>query len=91
MNHDITNFMTWFINQVITIVSSTFSILDSIQFAGTSILRVLLVILFFSAVIPVIMTIANAGVTTADRVIATRRSTEDRNARREYYRSKKGS
>lgn len=68
MTHDITDFMTWFINQVITIITKAFNILDSIQFAGTSILRVLLVILFFSAVLPVILTIVNSGVSTADKL-----------------------
>lgn len=68
MNNDITEFMTWFLNQVINIITSGLNILDNITFAGTSVLKVILVILFFSAVIPVILTIASSGVSTADKL-----------------------
>ena len=36
--HDITNFITWFFNSVISIASNGFSILDDITFFGASIL-----------------------------------------------------
>ena len=55
--NDITEFMSWFISQVVDIFGVLFSILDSITFAGTSLLRVLLTILILGSLLGVILTI----------------------------------
>lgn len=55
---DITNFMTWFMNQVISIFTKCFNILDSITFSGTSLLKVIVTIIIISVLIPVILTIS---------------------------------
>lgn len=55
---DITNFMTWFVEQVVSIFSKMFSILDSITFAGTSLLSVIITIIILGVLIPVILTIS---------------------------------
>ena len=75
---DITEFMTWFITQVINIFTAGFNILNNITFAGTSLLKINLAILFFSAAIPVILTIANSGLNKAN----TLSEKVDRNTRR---------
>lgn len=58
---DITYFIQWFINQVVTIFSDLFDILDSITFANTSLLKVIISIVIISTLIPIIMTIAPTG------------------------------
>ena len=47
MTNDISDFMSWFIGQVVDMFGEIYSILDSITFAGTSLLKVLLTILIF--------------------------------------------
>lgn len=54
---DITNFMTWFLEQVVDMFTAIFIILDSIEFLGTSLLRVTLTILVLGSLIGVILTI----------------------------------
>lgn len=58
---DISNFIQWFVTQVVEIFSQLFSILDSITFSGTSLLKVITGILIISTLIPIIMTIAPTG------------------------------
>lgn len=60
MTHDISNFMTWFIGEVVKIFTSFFNILDSIQFSGTSLLKICIVVLIFSALFPVILTLSQS-------------------------------
>lgn len=55
---DITNFMAWFVNQVINMFSWFFNILDSIQFAGTSVLRVLITIAILVPLVGVFLTLS---------------------------------
>lgn len=58
---DIGYFMTWFITQVITIFTYTYTTLNQITFGGTSLLKV---ILFINVIIPfllVILSIPNRG------------------------------
>lgn len=58
---DITNFMTWFIEQTLSIFSYTFNTLNSITFGGTSLLKV---IIFINVIIPflyVVLTIPKNG------------------------------
>ena len=67
-SYDITGFMTWWVAQVISIVSYCWNTLDSIQFAGTSLLRVLLMIIIFGALFKVTLTIPqNIGNGTSER------------------------
>ena len=56
---DITNFMTWFLNQVVRIFTYSYNTLDSITFMGTSLLRVSLTILILGTLIPILLTIVN--------------------------------
>ena len=54
---DITNFMTWFINQVLSIFGQCFTILDNITFMGTSLLKVILTIAILGIILPVLLTL----------------------------------
>lgn len=54
---DITNFMTWFINQVVNIFTFAYSTLNDITFMGTSLLKVILTIGILGALLPVILTL----------------------------------
>lgn len=54
---DITNFMTWFVSQVVNIFSWFFNILDSLQFGGTSVLRVLITIVILIPLVGVFLTL----------------------------------
>lgn len=54
---DITNFMTWFINQVVDIFTFVYSTLNDITFMGTSLLKVILTIGILGALLPVILTL----------------------------------
>lgn len=55
--NDITNFMTWWIEQVVNIFTKTYNILDSITFMGTSLLKVIITISLLSIIIPILLTI----------------------------------
>ena len=60
MTNDISDFMSWFIGQVVDMFGEIYSILDSITFAGTSLLKVLLTILILGSLIGVILTIGKS-------------------------------
>ena len=76
---DITDFMTWWLSQVLQLFTKTFNLLDSIQFMGTSLLRVIVTILILSVLIPVILTISkstNFVGSKADKIKSRRSSDE---------------
>lgn len=54
---DISNFMSWFITQVVNIFKWFFNLLDSITFGGTSLLKVLVTIVILVPLISVVLTI----------------------------------
>lgn len=54
---DISNFMSWFIGQVVSIFTRLFAILQSIQFLGTNMLELIIAITILGALLPVILTI----------------------------------
>lgn len=63
---DITNFMSWFVNQVVNIFSWIFSTLDSITFAGTSLLRVSITIVILVPLVGVLLTLTkNSSITVS--------------------------
>ncbi len=64
---DITNFMTWFIEQVVDMFTSIFTILDSIEFLGTSLLKVILTILILTSLLSVVLTIGKSSSVVASR------------------------
>lgn len=69
--NDITDFMTWFLGQVVSLFGDIFSLLDSITFMGTSLLKVLLTILILGSLIGVVLTIGkstNYVVSRSERV-----------------------
>lgn len=55
---DITYFISWFVNQVINIFSKSFQIMDSIKFAGTSLLKVIITITILVPLLGVVLTIS---------------------------------
>ena len=55
--------MTWFVNQVINLFTWGFNLLNSIEFWGTSLLKILITIVIIGAILPVLLTI---GKTTAE-------------------------
>lgn len=57
---DITNFIVWFVNQVVNIFTWIFSTLDNIKFLGTSLLGVLTTIMILSVLLPVILTLGQS-------------------------------
>lgn len=58
---DISNFMTWFINQVVSIFTELFRILQNIQFLGTNLLQVIVTIIIISSILPILLTIGNSN------------------------------
>ena len=76
---DITDFMTWWLSQVLQLFTKIFNLLDSIEFMGTSLLRVIVTILILSVLIPVILTISkstNFVGSKADKIKSRRSSDE---------------
>lgn len=64
---DISYFMTWFISKVIEIFTYTYETLNDIEFAGTSLLKV---IIFINIIIPflyLVLTIPNGANTAYNR------------------------
>ena len=57
---DISGFMSWFVNQVITIFTKCFNIMDNIQFGGTSLLKVMITIAILVPLLSVILTISQS-------------------------------
>lgn len=76
---DITNFMTWFIEQVVDIFTFVFVTLDSITFMGTSLLRVLLTIMILSVLVTVLLTIARNPSYSASRSGKVKSKESDKN------------
>ncbi len=63
---DITNFMSWFVNQVVSIFSWFFNTLDSITFAGTSLLKVSITIVILVPLVGVLLTLTkNSSITVS--------------------------
>lgn len=54
---DISNFIIWFITQVVNIFKWFYNLLDSITFCGTSLLKVLVTIVILVPLISVVLTI----------------------------------
>lgn len=57
---DISNFISWFISQVINMFSWFFNLLDSITFAGTSLLRFLITITILVPLLGVFLTLSKS-------------------------------
>lgn len=55
---DISNFMSWFISEVIGMFTWAFNLLDSITFGGTSLLRVLITIIILVPLLGVVLTLS---------------------------------
>lgn len=74
-SYDITNFMAWFIDIVVDWFGYIFTMLDSITFAGTSLLKV---ILFINVIVPflsIIIVVADgSGTVGAERAISSTRN-----------------
>lgn len=74
---DITNFMTWFINQVVNMFTWIYSTLSSIKFMGTNLLQFSVTLMILIPLIGVVLTISsNVGFVRAERV---RESRKDKN------------
>lgn len=54
---DISNFMSWFITQVVNIFKWFYNLLNSITFGGTSLLKVLVTIVILVPLLSVVLTI----------------------------------
>ena len=80
--NDITEFMSWFISQVVDIFGELFFILDSITFAGTSLLRVLLTILILGSLLGVILTIGRTVSTNLAKAERSERVKERSNKKK---------
>lgn len=55
---DISNFMSWFVSQVVSIFTWAFNLLDSITFGGTSLLKVLVTIIILVPLLGVVLTLS---------------------------------
>lgn len=80
--NDITDFMSWFVSEVVDMFFELFSILDGITFAGTSLLKVILTLLILGALLPVILTFArslSSNLSKSERSdrVRNRRNNED--------------
>lgn len=64
---DISDFMTWFIAQVVSLFSSIFSTLNNITFLGTSLLKFSLTILIIGGGISILITIAQSNIVNSER------------------------
>ena len=57
---DITDFMTWFLSQVVSIFTKVFTIMDNIQFMGTSLLKVCITLVVLVPLLTVVLTISKS-------------------------------
>lgn len=79
---DITNFMTWFIQQVVKIFTFVYSTLAGITFMGTNLLQVILTITILGAILPVFLTIVNTQTINTERRERQKAIQESRRARK---------
>ena len=64
---DISTFMTWWLNQVIGIITYCYNVLDSLQFGGTSVLRLILTITIIGALFKVTLVIPQQIIPKGER------------------------
>lgn len=62
---DITSFMQFFIDSVLSILSTVYGYLSNIQFKGVSLLSFIIALFVLSAAIPIIVSIVSGGYSTA--------------------------
>lgn len=86
---DITEFMTWWINQVIIIISKCFQILQNIEFMGTNLLAVITTIIIIGVALPVLLTLPTGGIetiiNTGERIKPRKEKDEIRDAIHRQY------
>ena len=82
---DITNFMTWFLNQVVSIFTQVFNIMEDIEFMGTNLLQVCITIIIIGTIIPILITIGNSF--TAERDIIAYNHDVKRRNKEQYNRA----
>lgn len=75
---DITNFMSWFIDQVVSIFTWVYSTLDSIKFMGTSLLKVSVTLMILIPLIGVVLTISRNTSVVGERVEKVKESRKDK-------------
>lgn len=66
---DISEFMSWWINQVITIMINIYNTLDSIRFFNTSLFDVIIGTTILSIGIPIFLTIGKGIASKGERVV----------------------
>lgn len=64
---DISNFMSWFVSQCVSIFGDVYNTLDSITFLGTSLLKFSITILILGSVIGVLFTLSQSMVVNSER------------------------
>ncbi len=74
---DITNFMQWFIDQIVNMFTYFFNLLDSITFMGTSLLRVIITISILIPLMSVLLTISKNGSIRVSKSERVRERSED--------------
>ena len=79
INMDISNFMTWFINQVVNMFTEIFNILDSFKFLGTSLLGVIVTIVVLIPLLNIVLTISKSTNFVASKSEQVKRSKERSN------------
>lgn len=84
---DITEFITWFISQVVNIFTWCFNLLDSITFAGTSLLKVIVTIIILVPLLSVVLTLFK-GVDVYGSKSEHVENLERRASRDKYYKNK---
>lgn len=86
---DITEFMTWWIDQVVRIMTYIFNLLQSIEFMGTNLLTVITTIIIIGVALPVLLTLPTGGIetiiTTGERIKPRRQKDEIREAIHRQY------
>lgn len=74
---DISDFMAWFLNQVLNMFTWIFNILDNIKFLGTSLLDLIITITVLSFLIPVILTLGKSNPIRSERVKTSKERTKN--------------
>lgn len=67
MNYDITTGLNFAVSSIIDLILFCFDFLNSIKFAGVSLLSYIVVVLILSAVFPIIFSIVRSDVRTSKR------------------------
>lgn len=71
--YDFTNVFNWFFNQLLNIMRYCYTQMDSITISGVSFLDISVTIIILGAILPIVLTFANSGISLSRNYASSER------------------